>query len=265
MATLTKSWQNIKSWQWNPGTGFKITYYIDAKYSSQSVANNTSTVQTRLTCVVNSGSGGGNNYKFTCTYAPTVSGSGYYTFTTRNSSNPITSGSSTVTHNSDGTKSITISAQVKVTGVGLGHTLSATVSLPKINRDFTSTPSISSSDITAESVKINWSTSQACDLIKYKLNNGSWVQAWTGNASSGNFTISGLNSNTSYTIVGDFRRRDTGRTKNSNTITIKTKPRPIRIYIDGAWKVAKPYVRVDGVWKEAKPYVRVDGVWKEGN
>lgn len=171
----------------------------------------------------------------------------------------------TINHNADGSKTITIGFIANSGYAGTAHPSDKSWTLTKINRDFTSTPSISSSNITAESVKINWSTSQACDLIKYKLNNGSWVQAWTGNASSGNFTISGLNSNTSYTIVGDFRRRDTGRTKNSNTITIKTKPRPIRIYIDGAWKVAKPYVRVDGVWKEAKPYVRINGVWKEGN
>ena len=131
MATLTTSWANYAKWQWAPGTGFKITFYLDAKYSSQSIANNTTSVQTRLTSVVNSGSGSGSNYKFTCTYCSTVSGTGTWYF----GSETITSGSSTVTHNSDGTKSISLKATVKVANAGLSeHSLSATVTLPTIPR-----------------------------------------------------------------------------------------------------------------------------------
>jgi len=145
MATLTTSWAQQAKWQWNPGTGFKITFYLDAKYSTQSIANNTTTVQTRLTSVVNSGSGSGSNYKFTCTYCSTVSGSGTWTF----ASETITSGSSTVTHNSDGTKSITLKATVKVANAGLSeHTLSATATLPTIPRkaSITSAPNFTDED-----------------------------------------------------------------------------------------------------------------------
>lgn len=145
MATLTTSWAQQARWQWNPGTGFKITFYLDAKYSTQSIANNTTNVQTRLTSVVNSGSGSGSNYKFTCTYCSTVSGSGSWTF----ASETITSGGSTVTHNSDGTKSLTLKATVKVANAGLSeHTLSATVTLPTIPRkaNVTSAPNFTDLD-----------------------------------------------------------------------------------------------------------------------
>lgn len=145
MATLTTSWKQQAKWQWDPGTGFKITFYLDAKYSSQSIANNTTAVQTRLTSVVNSGSGSGSNYKFTCTYCSTVSGSGSWTF----ASETITSGGSTVTHNSDGTKSLTLKATVKVANAGLSeHTLSATVTLPTIPRkaSVTSAPNFTDLD-----------------------------------------------------------------------------------------------------------------------
>lgn len=145
MATLTTSWKQQAKWQWDPGTGFKITFYLDAKYSSQSIANNTTNVQTRLTSIVNSGSGSGSNYKFTCTYCNTVSGSGSWTF----ASETITSGGSTVTHNSDGTKSITLKATVKVANAGLSeHTLSATATLPTIPRQakITSAPNFTDED-----------------------------------------------------------------------------------------------------------------------
>jgi hypothetical protein len=51
---------------------------------------------------------------------------------------------------------------------------------------------------------------------------------------------------------------------NSNTLSVKTKARPIKIRVNGAWKDAIPYVRVNGTWKKAQAYVRANNSWKEG-
>lgn len=133
MATLTTSWQSIASYTWNQTAS--VTFYLDAKYSTQSIVNNTTTIQTRLRSVLNSGGISGAGYNYTCSYAPTVSGSGTWVFATET----ITSGESTITHNSDGTKSLSLSASMKNNYWGLNKTISATVSLPTIPRQATIT------------------------------------------------------------------------------------------------------------------------------
>ena len=130
MATLTTSWQNIASASYTFTSGNTVTFWLDAKYSSQSIANNTTDIQTRLTSSLNWGGASGAGYNYTCSYAPTVSGSGTWTFTNET----ITSGSGTITHNSDGTKSLTLSASAKNNYWGFNKSLSATVTLPTIAR-----------------------------------------------------------------------------------------------------------------------------------
>lgn len=130
MATLTTSWQNIASWGYTFPPGNTVTFYLDAKYSSQSIANNNTDIQTRLTSGMSGGSASGAGYTYACSYAPTVSGSGVWNFETET----ITSGSATITHNSDGTKSLTLNANVVNNNWGFNHTLSANVSLPTIPR-----------------------------------------------------------------------------------------------------------------------------------
>lgn len=128
--TLTTSWQAIAAYTWTPGTGFSCTFYLDAKYSTQSTVNNNTTIQTRLNCVINQGSGSGYNYSFSCSYAPTVSGSGLWTLETET----ITSGGDTIKHNDDGTKTITLSATAKINAIGLNASFSGDAILPKIDR-----------------------------------------------------------------------------------------------------------------------------------
>ena len=128
--TLTKEWQNVANGSFVPGTGLSVTFWLDAKYSTQSQVNNTTTVQTRLNCTVNSGYGNGYNYSFSCSYAPTVSGSGLWTLSTET----ITSGESTITHNSDGTKTISLSANARINGIGMNVSMSADAIIPRIDR-----------------------------------------------------------------------------------------------------------------------------------
>ena len=131
--TLTTSWQTVDSYVWTLSAGAKVTFYLDAKYSSQDKVNNKTTVNTRLRSVLNTGSVSGSGYKFTCSYATTKSGTAVWSFATET----ILSGSSTITHGSDGKKSVTLSATVANTYWGLSQKLSGTVDLPTIPREST--------------------------------------------------------------------------------------------------------------------------------
>ena len=129
MATLTTSWQSFASASFSTGSS-TVVFYLEARYTSQSTANNTTNVQTRLRSDLTSGYISGAGYKFTCTYASTVSGNGVWTF----GDEVITSGSSTVTHNNDGTKTLSLSATAYNKYWNFTKNLSASVSIPKIDR-----------------------------------------------------------------------------------------------------------------------------------
>lgn len=134
MATLTTSWQSFASASFSTGSS-TVVFYLEARYTSQSTANNTTNVQTRLRSDLTSGYISGAGYKFTCTYASTVSGNGVWTF----GDEVITSGSSTVTHNNDGTKTLSLSATAYNKYWNFTKNLSASVSIPKIDRIATAT------------------------------------------------------------------------------------------------------------------------------
>ena len=131
--TLTTNWKAIKEYVWEPGTGFKITFYLDAKYDSvkNSVENNESYIYTRLTSIVNAGQGSGYNYEFKCSYAPTVSGSGIWYL----GNETITEGGKTpIKHNDDGTKTIRLEASARINGIGLNISFGEDVVLETIPR-----------------------------------------------------------------------------------------------------------------------------------
>lgn len=76
---------------------------------------------------------------------------------------------------------------------------------------FSSTPKLELINETETSATFKWTTPETAARVQYKIGNGSWVDVvQDANAKSGTFTVSGLNHNTSYTIYGDFTRRDSG-------------------------------------------------------
>ena len=93
---------------------------------------------------------------------------------------------------------------------------------------FTSTPTFRLTSRTETTATFSWTTPQTCSTIQYKINNGSWVDVVAdANSTSGSFTVSGLSANTSYTIYGDFKRRDSGlwaQTKPSQSVTTYAYP-----------------------------------------
>ena len=131
MATLTKSWQSLKSVTLYSG----ISFHLDAKYSSQSTANNTTTVQFRLRSAGNKWRTTSGTAKFTGAYTDSKSCATYPDYI--ESGDTIISISKTVTHNADGAKSLSIggSVQAYIDGASRSASISKqTVTLPKINR-----------------------------------------------------------------------------------------------------------------------------------
>lgn len=129
MATLTKSWKELDSATFTSGS-FSVKFILEAKYSEQSITNNSTKVQSRLRSYVLKGSGSGTGYEFTCTYCDERSGSGKWTF----EDEVIIEGTNTIIHNNDGNKSIYLEATAYNKWFGFNKKMSATVDLPKIDR-----------------------------------------------------------------------------------------------------------------------------------
>lgn len=138
MATITTSWTTIASKTYKTGN-LTAKFLLQARLISQSIANNSSVIQTRLRSEANSSSYGGYPYKFTCSYCTSKSGDSTWTIETENI---LVSPNKTANHNADGTKSLSLSATAVITGMGMNISLSGTATLPKINRiaDLTSWP-----------------------------------------------------------------------------------------------------------------------------
>lgn len=222
MATLTTSWVTYASASYSSGSA-TIKFSLQAKYSSQSVANNTTAVQTRLRSDFTSGNSlAGAGYKFTCTYASTVSGSGTWYF----ANEVITNGSSTVSHNNDGTKSITLNASAYNKYWNFTKNMSATVSLPKINRIATVTsgtnfndegnPTITFSNPGGMNLQpyLNWYNSSGTRVHQILGTVGQYSSPYTWNLSSSqrNAIRSATNTQTSYNV------REGLQTYNGNTL-----------------------------------------------
>lgn len=140
------------------------------------------------------------------------------------SGSPVTIGSAskTVTHNSNGSKSITISAYFDTQGTSTGAvSASGTATLTSIPRYATSSQSLASK--TETSIVMNWSSDSTIDYLWYSVNGGSsWTAIGSRNASSGQYTISGLNPGTTYSIKTRVRRKDSQLTTDSSALSVQT-------------------------------------------
>lgn len=132
----------------------------------------------------------------------------------------------TVTHNTDGNKTVSISASHTGNSASgsskMGNaSVSGNFTLTYIPRYATVSQSLNSKTI--NSIKMNWSSDSTIDYIWYSKDNGS---SWTGvdvsDGTSGTYTISGLNTNTTYNIKTRVRRKDSQLTTDSSTLSVTT-------------------------------------------
>lgn len=136
----------------------------------------------------------------------------------------ITSHTFTVTHESDEPKSINIGFSFngkQSASYNPNMTLSSTITLPPIPRYATSNQNLS--DKSETTIKIAWSSDSTIDYIWYSINGGSsFTAVGSVNSTSGNYTISGLSANTTYSIVTRVRRKDSQLTTDSGTLNVTT-------------------------------------------
>lgn len=212
--------------QYSGEYGKYYEFKAEATESDVSIANNTSKVTVniyvRRTNVSSAGAYNLNGTPWSITIDGTTS-NGSSTWDTRNSSDWkwLGSASKVITHNTDGSKEITISASHtgnSATGNSkMGDASgSGNFTLTKIARYATISQSLNSK--TETSIKMNWSSDNTIDYIWYSKDNGS---TWTGvditDGKSGTYTISGLTANNTYKIKTKIRRKDSQLTTETTT------------------------------------------------
>lgn len=171
-----------------------IVYWIEMIQNSQSIANNTSNVTVRVwvkrtnTGYTTYGSGtvyctiNGTRYSASITSSQTITSSPRVLFTkTLN-----------ISHNSNGTKVLGISASISHARFSSG-TNSANFTLTTIPR-YVKITSYSISDIRGTQLKVNFGTDKAINAQQYRLNSGTW------HTLPSNGIITGLSPGTRYNV-----------------------------------------------------------------
>lgn len=195
------------------GYAGNFTLYVQLSERDSSSSSNTSVVDYTVFCQ-SSGSGSINARH----YLYFSMGSEIYRNETVNvsASSPnayigIASGSVTVSHDSAGNATIPFRAEISASSYGLYSSVSDTFYCANIPRYFSSTPTLSCTSVTANSATFSWTTSEACSWVQGKINSGDWFNiSGNINATSGTFTLNDLAAGTTYTLTGDFQRRDSG-------------------------------------------------------
>ena len=196
--------------------------YLNFSWSvkSQSIANNTTTISWTL-----KGAGGStNSWVKSGNFKVVIDGVTRYESATRinlYNGTVVASGTVTLSHNNNGERSFSASAQAGIYLVAVNCTGSGSWSLPQIPRYATSNQSLSAK--TETSITMNWSSDSIVDYIWYSTNNGStWTGVNVSDGKSGSYTISGLTANTTYQIKTRVRRKDSQLTTDSSALSVAT-------------------------------------------
>lgn len=203
--------------------------------NSTSTANNTSTVSFSFAISPIQTSWNWEQWGANITYTVTVNGT-KYTGSIANydgySTVTLKSGSMTVGHNTDGSKSISYSFSVSDTS-GQSYTCgnasgSGSMALTKIPR-YLSISTFDITSITETSIVVKWTTSDPRSGTYYSLDNGTtWIGSATygeslgSDGKSGTFNISELKANTTYKLKIKIKRTDSGLWTESNEKSFTT-------------------------------------------
>lgn len=129
----------------------------------------------------------------------------------RNGSVGIASGSISVGHNNDGTKTIGFHALVQSVNKGISSSCAGDFGLNTIPRYLDSLEN-NVRGTGLNNALINWSCSPNTDYVRYSLNGGGWTDAHGlgGDNRSGYYSIDGLYPGTGYNVRTLLRRQDSG-------------------------------------------------------
>lgn len=158
------------------------------------------------------------------------------------------SGSISVPHNSDGTKTVTVVFTTRVYVFGTID-YGGDMVLTAIDRT-APTVSCSVSNVTANGFKISGTSSATADIWQYSTNNGStWTQFSTTAGTSASITLTSLAANTSYSVRVRARKKSNQVYGTSGMVSAKTLGGAIinscpTITADAATVIFKPNVTV---------------------
>lgn len=214
------------------------------------VAANTSTLSWTLTSA-----GGSAVYYTVDTTTVTINGTTVYEKARTNWEDRVfpaakgsVSGTITVAHNSDGTKTVDVGFSTRVYAFGPKE-YGGTMTLTNIDRT-APTVSYSISGITAYGFKISASSSATADIWQYSTNGGtSWTQFSTTAGTSASITLSSLSPNTSYSVRVKARKKTNQVYGTSGTSTVKT--------LGGGVINSCPTITADAATVSFKPNVTV--------
>lgn len=198
--------------------------YVYLKWSAtQNIINNTSTISWYLY--------GGSDYSSTTYWvmaAPitvTINGTTVLSKTDRfqlKKDALIGSGTITVSHASDGTKSVAITINAAIYTYAVNCTYSGSITLNTIDRA-APTVTLTTSGITASGVTVKATASTTCDRWDYSIDGGSsWTNFSTTSGTSASKSITGLTPNTTYSIKVRARKSTNQVYGTSSAASVKT-------------------------------------------
>ena len=193
-----------------------ITESVNAK-------TNTSTLTWALQSL-----GGSVNYYSTAATTVTINGTTVYSKAATSWSSHAfpaakgsTSGTISVTHGSDGKKSITVGFSTRVY-YSAAQEYGGTMTLTNIDRT-APTVSLSTSNVTASGVTVKATASTTCDRWDYSIDGGlTWTNYSTTSGTSASKSITGLTPNTTYSIKVRTRKSSNEVYGASSTSSVKT-------------------------------------------
>lgn len=266
-------------------SGSVSTNKYDGRYiklawtATQSVANNTSTIKWTLSAV-----GGNVKWYKTGPVSCVINGQTVYSSSSRVNmyAGTIDSGSLTINHNTDGSKSFSVSISAAIYTSAVNCTGSGSFTLDKIPRTPTAPTSCT---ITAgngnqvglgETVTIRWSGSTGVITgydLQYSRGNSGWktFKSVSSTATSGSTTDSFTATDIAVNGAGNavqYRVRAkngslTSGWKASNTLYISG---GMDIKASGAWETGSVWIKINGTWKRARRvWVKVNGAWEQSS
>lgn len=197
---------------------FKL--YVVLTETNVSIANNTSQIQYNVYCQSSgSGSISAKHLKyFNLNGTDIINSTVNVNVSSPNAYIAIASGTTgAIAHNSDGSKAVSFSAQIKASSYGVSASVSGTFNLTTIAR-YANFNKLEMKSKTVNTITITWACDTAVDDCQYSLNGG----AYKSGVSYPDYTITGLSPNTSYVIKLRAKRRDSGLWSESGTITVST-------------------------------------------
>lgn len=190
---------------------------------SVNVAANTSTLTWTLQSL-----GGSVNYYSTAATTVTINGTVVYSKGATSWSSYAfpaakgsTSGTITVTHGSDGKKSITVGFSTRVY-YSTAQEYGGSMTLTNIDRT-APTVTLTTSSITASGVTVKATASTTCDRFDYSIDDGStWTNYSTTEGTTASKAITGLTPNTTYSIKVRARKKTNQVYGSSSASSVKT-------------------------------------------